>query len=893
MKLSTFLLTFVLGLIPSVSLSQSHFLVQKDYRKIVQADFNQKKAMLSHGHHFDVFSKSKMSPYEKEAMQFLYAYMPVADIVDYPGSFHLMNIRAAERARREMPWGKLVPDLLYRHFVVPERVNNEHLDSSRVVFYDQLKNRVKDLLMYQAILEVNHWCHEKAIYTPSDARTSSPLATCRTAYGRCGEESTFLVAALRSVGIPARQVYTPRWAHTDDNHAWVEAWADGKWYFLGACEPEPVLNLAWFNAPASRGMLMHTKVFGRYNGPEEVMSKTANYTEINVISNYAPTSAVSVHVVDSLGNQVAGALVEFKLYNYAEFYSVAKKITDAQGHCSLTAGRGDMIVWASKDGRFGFAKVSFGKQKEITVSLKHCEGDLFSIDFDIVPPKESANLPQVTAEQRKVNDNRLSKEDSIRTAYTSTFLTNETASQFVSSLKSPLTDKLRKSLIDILIKSRGNHSVLEMFLEESDRKGTLDKAVHLLNSLSDKDLRDIVIEVLNDHLWYTIDNDGREDYDCHLLNPRIKYEDLTCYKSFFKKVIDPSKAKSYREDPQRLIQWCKVNISVNDSLSAQRIPQSPEGVWTSKVADSKSLDSFFVAVARSCGISAWIDEVTDEVMYRKGNHVYKVSFEGPATAAIVPQGKLRATYEPNNIVDNPKYYSHFTISKFENGQLKLLSYDENGTTWQNLLKKPLDLAAGYYVMVTGMRLANGGVLANMTSFVVKEGEETVINLKLRESKDQVQVIGNFNSESLFTPVTCPGKEAQMLSKESVLSACGRGYYVIGIVGPGQEPTNHALKDIAALKCKLESWGRKIVLLFPTMDKCKKFNFLEFQGLPKDVVFGIDTDGIASQIVDNMKLKLKDQLPIFIIADTFNRVVFVTQGYTIGLGDQIMNVVNGL
>ena len=73
--------------------------------------------------------------------------------------------------------------------------------------------------MYDAVLEVNHWCHEKANYQPSDARTSSPLATVKTAYGRCGEESTFLVAALRSVGIPARQVYTPRWAHTDDNHA--------------------------------------------------------------------------------------------------------------------------------------------------------------------------------------------------------------------------------------------------------------------------------------------------------------------------------------------------------------------------------------------------------------------------------------------------------------------------------------------------------------------------------------------------------------------------------------------------------------------------------------------------------------------------------------------------
>ena len=123
--------------------------------------------------------------------------------------------------------------------------------------------------MKDAILEVNHWCHEKVTYRPTDGRTSSPLASVCTAYGRCGEESTFLVAALRSVGIPARQVYTPRWAHTDDNHAWVEAWADGKWYFLGACEPEPILNLGWFNESASRGMLMHTKVFGDY----EVLKK--------------------------------------------------------------------------------------------------------------------------------------------------------------------------------------------------------------------------------------------------------------------------------------------------------------------------------------------------------------------------------------------------------------------------------------------------------------------------------------------------------------------------------------------------------------------------------------------------------------------------------------------
>lgn len=195
------------------------------------AGLQSKKERLPQGDLFAIFD-ADLTPYEREALEFLYAYMPLADITDYPGEFHLMNVRASRKAAEEMPWGETVPEEVFRHFVLPVRVNNEHLDSARVVFYEELKNRVKSLSLYDAILEVNHWCHEKAIYTPSDARTSSPLATVRTAYGRCGEESTLLVAALRSVGIPARQVYTPRWAHTDDNHAWVEAWADGNGIFL-------------------------------------------------------------------------------------------------------------------------------------------------------------------------------------------------------------------------------------------------------------------------------------------------------------------------------------------------------------------------------------------------------------------------------------------------------------------------------------------------------------------------------------------------------------------------------------------------------------------------------------------------------------------------------------
>ena len=313
--------------------------------------------------------KPALTHEEKQALDFLYAYMAQSDKMDHDEAFYLNNVRLAIRSRREMPWGAKIPDREWRHFVLPVRVNNEDLDTCRQVFYRELAPRVKGLSMYDAALEVNHWCHEHVTYEPSDARTSSPLATIRTAKGRCGEESTLTVAALRAVGIPARQVYTPRWAHTDDNHAWVEAWVDGKWYFLGACEPEPVLNLGWFNAPASRGMLMHTKVFGKYDGPEEVMRRTPRYTEINVIDNYAPTARLNVLVVDDMGKPVPGATVEYKLYNYAEFYTVGTKLSDSNGRSFLTAGLGDMLVWASKDGRFGFSKASFGKDSLVTVAL--------------------------------------------------------------------------------------------------------------------------------------------------------------------------------------------------------------------------------------------------------------------------------------------------------------------------------------------------------------------------------------------------------------------------------------------------------------------------------------------------------------------------------------------
>ena len=808
---------------------KSRFAVDKDSRRLTESD--------------GFVSDPYLTTEEFEALEFLYAYMPLADLTDYSTGYYLQNVRASFTARNEMGWN--VPEREFRHFVLPIRANNENLDTSRVVFYRELKPRIEGMSMQDAILEVNHWCHEKLTYKPSDARTLSPLSSVVSSLGRCGEESTFTVAALRAVGIPARQVYTPRWAHTDDNHAWVEAWADGKWYFLGACEPEPVLDLGWFNSPASRGLLMHTRVFGSYDGPEEKVMIGPNFTEINLIDNYAKTARVDFTVVDENGSPVDSALVDFKIYNYAEFYPALSKYTDAKGRTFLTAGMGDMMAWASKNGRYGYSKVSFGKDTEVTITIS----DQHTFDpqsMMIVPPPETANIPDVTPEQRAENDRRFAREDSIRKAYMATFVQPDG------------TEKGR-----LLALSAGNHRVIAKFLEDHPDE----RALALLKSLSNKDLIDVTREILDD------------SYNAPeaILCPRVENEFLSAYKSFFARSFGTGLQKEKLLRPANLIKWVNDSITMLRDPKAWSIPMSPAGVYQARMADARSRNIFFVALARTLGLDARKDPVTGKIQYKDAGQWVDVDFEA-SSQVVAPTGTLVLNYEPTAILANPYYYSHFTISKIENGRTRLLTFDEGqvdmggGVSWANIFKKGTPLDVGDYVLVSGNRLSDGSVPVTMRQFSVREGETTTLDLRITIPEDRLSVIGSFDAETRF----CMEPDAEPVS---VLSTTGRGFYVIGFLTPRQEPSVHAINDLIAAKSGLEAWGRPILLLTTAegLGWLKEYS----ASLPSNIHLGIIPDG----------LDLKGRrMPYFLLADTFNRVFFTTEGYTIGLGDQLVTAI---
>lgn len=816
----------------------------------------------------------------EEYTDYLYSTMTLPDSLDYSRQFYEGNVELALEARERMPWGRTVSERDFRNFVLPVRVNNEHLDSARAVLFRQLAPLVKGLSMTEAALEVNHWLHEKVTYRPSDARTSPPLSTIRTSFGRCGEESTLGVAAMRAVGIPARQVYTPRWAHTDDNHAWVEVWTDGAWHFLGACEPEAVLDLAWFNAPAARGMLMNTNALGGYDGPEEILARTPVATKINVTANYAPVDTARVLVVDREGNPVPGARVAFSLYNYAEFYPLAVRHTDADGTASLTAGLGDLLIWATApDGKsFGFDKLSVGKDHRLVLTLDKDAAWTGTADFTLVPPPPGGSAPTPTEMQRVENSRRLVQEDSIRRAYMDTFFTPESAAAFVASKGWPA------GAAEILPLTYGNHKTVTGFLDTCADKSL---AVAFLKSLSEKDLRDVEHVILRD-FYRDIIPTGVDtlSYVSRVMCPRVHVETLTPYRSFFLSNIPASERKAYASEPEKWIAWIAENIAVAPTGTSASTLISPEQVFMHRRDIPKaSRDIFTVASLRSMGIEAYLDPVTLRPHYidsSTGTDREAVfADESTEGADAAPRGRLRLTYDNTGYLDNPAYYIHFTLSGIKDGMPVLYNYDDNASYGADFAGGT-DIDAGQTLLVTGQRLADGSVLARASVFNIPEGKETVERLTVRQDTTQVQVIGNFNSENIY-------HDLASRADKSILSTTGRGYYVLALIRPNHEPTAHILNDLSSSAAELEKWGGKILLLFDSEADAARFNREAFPGLPSNVVFGTDKyAAIASELSH-----FGTDRPLLIIADTFNRVVFTSVGYTINIGRNLLSTLSRL
>ena len=153
-KFISFLL--VLLILSSCVEKKTHFINDAKEREKILSDYKNRKAAINNDSLFEV-TELELNDEEKEAFAFLMAYMPIGDITDFGADFFAKQIRQTLNQQKQLNWKDSIPEYIFRHYVLPVRTNNESLDSFRTEYGDVIFDRVINLSLKDAALEVNNW----------------------------------------------------------------------------------------------------------------------------------------------------------------------------------------------------------------------------------------------------------------------------------------------------------------------------------------------------------------------------------------------------------------------------------------------------------------------------------------------------------------------------------------------------------------------------------------------------------------------------------------------------------------------------------------------------------------------------------------------------------------
>lgn len=773
----------------------------------------------------DAWLRNLIDPGSQTAFRYLYAYMPAADIVSAGVPQIASYVDAAETIYETIPYSRSVPAELFLAYVLFYRVGNEPVDCCRQLLYAELFPRIDGLSMKDAILAVNYWCYEKATYTPSDNRTLAPLAILKAARGRCGEESTLTVSALRAAGIPARQCYAPRWAHCDDNHAWVEAWTDGSWHYLGACEPEPVLDKGWFTAAASKSMLVGTKAFSGFLTGPGVRTESPLIQSVNCTSGYAPVREVCAFILDH-GKPAAGVRVRFELCNYSELFPLYTAVTASDGSASFLTGYGDLHIQSEHEGRIVTGKLDVRKDDHIVLDFR----DGFRPDsvvipvvteFDLVPPSEKiSGCSRPSDEESKAHAERLKECERIRAAYEASFYN-------ASLYNKEYTEEARW-----LTQARGNRREIEEFLR-LDEFSAEEKA-SLLSTLREKDFIDIrcdiLCEILREALPYRAryEKSGETDlFRLYVLAPRIADEPILPGRKMIRTLFQERYGDLYPDpDGSAISLFVAQHITVVPDYGCGNLPADNLGILTLGLCTKDCLPVFYVGLCRALGIAARLHPSLRRPEYlpvpetAHGRPVFAPAMFGqtgckPSGVDPLIDGSAsddsRLTENRENASGAFKtltltnrsgrplaYETHFTLGRYTDGSYETLCYE--GMTLSDTCE--LELPDGSYRLITAARQIDGSVSARLTYFQTAHTSALPVILAADRMADKLKCV---SIPDVF--VINGGGESV-----SLYQACDNAFCFLLYAEPGKEPTEHLFQELLALSPQVKDAGIRIVIL---------------------------------------------------------------------------------
>lgn len=872
---------------------------------------------------------------EKQALTFLYSAMPMSDLVDYPASLFLTYAVHGVYLWHQGPFAGRIPEKIFANYVLHYRVNNEDIADTRGFFHDKIMEAIGDRIraladkenenagaMYKAAGEVNYWCAREATYRSTDGRTQNPRTMYGTAMGRCGEESTLGVTSLRSVGIPARQVYAPLWTHCDDNHAWVEVWCDGEWHFLGACEPEEMLDRGWFIGPASRAMLLHSRRFGKDDPEETQVGPRGMAKVLNHLNRYARTTELTVKVVDEENRPVPGARVNFQVLNHGEFGSIAVvKAGEGSEDCGIVkfvTGYGSLYISAAgvdggstaengsgpvkescrkdeaelgeKAGKLLYGEtmvclggLAEGETGECTVVLKagpECPDGWKELDFH-APEEGHMHDRSLTPKQESTGAERLAQAAEYRQAKAAGFYKEREAARVLRRFRGEDREILEK----ILRSAHSNMGEIVRFLEwdaagwipsgwEAGRRESW--KLEVLKSLREKDYWDTKAEVLIDCCVNGLSYAGTVPDKLlfrFIICPRVSNEMIRPCRVFLNRYLKEEDKDAIVRDPEILLEKARQWIREMPEQEYEGLITSPAGCIRSGIGSSHSREVFCVNVYRCLGIPARLSYFDDRIEYydkEKGEFVTAGSHCGKdCKLTLKEEGGLKLTD-----------WEHYSVERFEgDGFRRLWYWKEKQDGEEGTLE--LWLEPGIYRVVTTNRRKNGDQLAKMAVFALKSGERKELSVSLRE----------IPVEEMLTRIPVQDFALNTLDgKSGNLSAfTGEGKALFLWLAVTREPTEHILNELYERREDFSGLKAPVyVVLKSAEDMENKTLRRTMEALPgiRPLLddFGENYEKLASAAGQEA-----GKLPLALVLEKGPECIYSDAGYNVGLADMLWRI----
>ena len=796
------------------------------------------------------------------AMKYLYVTAPYSDLVNYSfediqdfAGHGLFLYNTLERVKE-------LPEEMFLNYILDHRVNEEEVLPCRTLFWNELKDRIEGKNAKDAAIEVNYWCAEEATYHSGDDRTLPALTVYRRGYGRCGEESVFLVNALRSVGIPARQVYVPRWSHCDDNHAWVELWCDGKWYFTGACEPLMILNKGWFTNASSRAMMVHSRLFDLFPAEgEDVIGKEGAAVMLNQTARYAKVKTVSVKVLDKTGAPVKGAQVQFQVLNMGEYFPIAKAETDENGTVSLVTGLGSVRVLAFLPGMEGFAQADLDTRALGEISLTLTGEAVEAEDWravDVIAPVDTPVNPDMpTPEQKAEGTRRMNEANKIRKEKKENWVNPE----LTAFLAGEDEKELRQAMVDVLSEKDRTDcvcSVLEEHLEYGKRYAKEFKTKSGAEECGEKEM-DGTPGAEN----------GYNLYINYVLNPRVEDELLRPYRKGMLSFFTEEQKVAFHANPAEIWNYIQAHITAYPDNERETVMETPYECLVSGIGTQRSQKVLFVAIARTLGIPARLNPDNKVMEYWAMDHFVPVLKQQEGGAVLILKKEADAVWN---------YYQNWTMGRLVGNEY--VSLNLTGRSWEGDTLE-LALIPGTYRIITTNRLPNGNQFAWEKTFIIKEGEKLEETLHLREAQlgDMLERISlpEFKvKDADGNQVTCAdltkgGKKILMWLEES------------------REPTEHILNEMLEHAEKFHKFENSISFMIRTQEAKQDPLLAKVLKIFPNVSVYYDSFEENIELLGRRMYVDPDKLPLILVTNGESVGIYATSGYNVGTGDMLIRI----